>query len=205
MLLSKIWTSDGLPLDLEEVKLALRVDSSDEDGVVTRMIRAAADFAEERTGQVFAAGSYHVLFDDWGCCFPCKDGFRREIFRGPLREVTGVSYLSANGVYTATDLASFLISNRGKSFTITPLTDFDAPDLFMSNDGVRLEFDSGFDPADGDSNLSGEVIPLGGGLKHMLTMLVGHYYKNRELFEADKMGDLTLGAGSILGAYRQFW
>lgn len=205
MRLSKIWTSESLPLDLDEVKLDLRVDSNDDDGTISRMISAAADFAEIRTGLVFAAGTYEVLFDDFDCCFPCRDRGIREFHRAPLRSVNAISYLSGNAEYTDLDLADFMVSNRGKSFAIGPLSTFSAPTLFEGFDCVRVTFDAGYDPADQDSGLSGDPIPLPGGLKTMLTMIVGHYYKNRELFDADKIGALELGAGSLLGAYRQFW
>lgn len=205
MQLVKVFTSNGLPLNLEETKLDLRVDSSDDDETLLRMIRAAGDFAERRTGYVFNPGTYHAFFDDWDAAFNCKDRFRLELLRGPLRALNAVSYLTGNDVWADADLADFLVSRREKSFFVTPLDTFTAPDLFACVDGVRLSFDAGFDPDDMDTGLSGEDKPLDAGLKTMLTMLVGHFYKNRELFEADKMGDLELGAGSILGAYRQFY
>lgn len=205
MRLAKIWTSDGLPLDLEEVKLDLRVDSSDDDATVERMIRAAADFAEIRTGYVFAPGTYYATADDWNCAFPYCDRGRVEIPKGPLREVNAISYMSGNDAWTDVDLADFLILKRKKTFTVAPLSTFDAPDLFVCMDAIRISFDAGFDPVDGDSALSGDPLPIDAGLKTMLTMLVGHYYKNRELFEADKLGEIEQGAGSLLGAYRQFY
>jgi uncharacterized phiE125 gp8 family phage protein len=203
--LVKIWTSDNVPLDVDEVMLDLRVDSDDDRTTITRMIRAAGDFLEKRTGYVINAGTYRAIFNDWCDLFPCPP--TREICRAPFRGLNSISYLAARDDWQGVDVEDFQVSERQKSFLITALSTFDpgivAP--FICVDSIRVEFDAGFDPVDVDSNVSGEPRELEDGLKTLMTMLVGHYYKNRELFEADKIAQIEVGAGSMLGAYRQFW
>lgn len=202
MQLVKTWTSAALPLNLEDVALDLRLDSDDDLTTLERMIRAAGDFLEKRTGFVINAGTYRAIFNDWYCAFPCAP---LEIMRAPFRSLNSISYLSAKDTWTDVSLDDFQTSERGKSFLVTALSTFDPPDLFLCVDSVRVEFDAGVDPDSGDSNLSGDPKPMDADVKTILTMLVGHFYKNRELFDADKVAQIELSAGSLLGSLRQFW
>lgn len=200
--LRKVQSSNALPIPLEDAKLDLRVDSDDEDATIERMIRAAASFLERRTGWTVLPARYHAVYSQW----PCEP---QEIYRAPLRELVDVEYLSAANTWTAIGTDGFQVSKRQKSFVIAPLSTFEAPDLFTDMDSVRFIFEAGFD-IDGDaesefSDNEADDLPMDPDVKVLLIMLVGHWYKNRELFLADKQTEVEERAGSLLGAHRTHW
>lgn len=186
----------GLPIPLDELMLDLRVDSEDEADTLERIERGCCDFLERRTGQVVMPGTYQVDLGGWW-------GGPLEIMRAPLRELTGITYLAAANDSQSADLAQFYVEEGDRSFTVQPLSTFSRPQLWSEVGRVRLAFDAGFAMSDESGSDAGE--PMDDGLRTILTMLCGHYYKNRELFEAGKLEQIELGAMAFLGTYRQFW
>jgi len=200
MQLVKLSTSATAPLDLEEVKLALRIDTADDDQTIQGFILAACDFMERRTGYVMRPGIYEVQFDEW----PCEEV---EFMRAPVREIERIEYMSAKNVWTEIDVDEFQLVRRQRSFVLKAFDEFEPPEVFTALAGIKFQFAAGYDL--GDSGFSGESFPLDDGLKTLATMFVGHYYKNRELLGAgsQKSGGDAIEAGldSLLGAYRGYW
>lgn len=187
--------SDQDPVPVEDLMLDLRVDSDDEEETVRRMMRGACAFLERRTAHVLIPGSYEVDLRGWWVG-------ELELNRGPLREVTGVRYLVDADDWASVDLADFYVRGQDRAFTIQPLTRFDRPTLWSEAGHVQLLFDAGYRTQD-ESGADGPA--MDDGLRTTLTMLVAHYYKNRELFAAGALEAVEKGAEGILGAYRQYW
>lgn len=198
----KIQASAQLPILLADVKLDLRVDSDDEDATIERMIHAAAAFLERRTGWAVVPGRYHAVFSEWPSC-------PQEIYRAPFRELVAVEYLSAANTWTDIGADGFQVAPRQKSFVIQALSTFEPGDLFTDLDSVRFVFEAGFDiEGDAESEFSesdANPLPIDPDVRTLLTMLVAHWYKNRELFLADKQTEVEERAGSLLGAHRTHW
>ena len=202
--LLKTSTSDAVPIDVEEVKLDLRIDTNDADATIDRMIRAAGDFIEIRTGYVVNPGQYEALFGSWGDCF-CHPNMTREFRRFPLRALESIHYLTAADDWAEADVSDFQVSKRPRSFILRPWPTFSPPNVFGCFDSIRVRFEAGFDTGDADTSVVGDPGPIPAIVKNVMIMLVGHYWKNRELFEADKLAQIEVGAGSMLGAIRTFW
>jgi uncharacterized phiE125 gp8 family phage protein len=198
----KLTRSAALPVPVDDLLLDLRVDSDEEVPTLERLERACCDFIERRTGFVLMPGTYQVDLPSWW-------SGPLEIMRGPLRELTGISYLTSATTSVDAPLDGFWVEEQDRSFSVRPLSTFDRPVLWSEVGRVRLTFDAGFgiEPESGQSGESGEDAfpPMDDGLRTILTMSVAHYYKNRELFDAGKLEQLELGAMAFLGAYRQFW
>jgi uncharacterized phiE125 gp8 family phage protein len=192
----KISTSAAFPVPLEDIKLDLRVDSDDEDEMVQRCARGAAAFLEKRTGWALIPGTYQATLGEWFC-----DPL--EIWKAPFRELESVEYLSAADTWTDVDLSNFRTSQREKSFLVIPAAAFTRPAVFQCVDSIRLTFTAGFDVE--DSSFGNGDFPIDDGIKTLLIMLIAHWYKNRELFLADKEAEIIERAGSLLGAYRTYY
>lgn len=186
----------ALPISVADLMDDLRVDSDDEAETLERMELGACAVIERRTGYVLIPGRYQVDLPGWWTG-------PMEVMRGPLRELVSVTYLAApDGAETSVaDLAGFYVEEEDRSFAIRSLSTFVRPELWSEVRRVRLTFDAGFRQADETT----EVQELEDGLRTCLTMLVGHYYQNRELFAAGKLEALDAGGRDLLGAYRQFW
>jgi len=206
----KIAPAAGFPISLGDIKDDLRVDSSDDDGTIMRMARAAAAFLEIRTACSVLAGRYEAHFSDW--CYHAP----WELNRWPLREVLEIAWLdcvSTSPSWTPVDLDQFFIETRSRNFLIIPHRSFNAPALNAPFSGIRVRFIAGFDVELTTGESGGEQVsesdaepkPIEDGMRMLLQMLIAHYYENRELFLADKLAQVEAGAGSLLAGYRQFW
>lgn len=195
ILARKVTVSDEDPVPIDDLMLDLRVDSDDEEETVRRMARGAAAFMERRTAYVLLPGTYEVTLPGWWVG-------DLELNRGPLRSVDSVRYLAGRDDWQDTDLDGFYVDAKERSFNVRALTSFNRPTLWSEVGQVRLTFQAGFRV---ESESEGEAPELEDGLRTTLTMLVAHYYKNRELFAAGALEAVEKGAEGILGAYRQYW
>lgn len=194
MEIRRISTSDSLPVDVEDVKLDLRIDGDDGDATIERMIQAAASLLEIRTGFVLLAGRFEVLLD---CFAPV------EIMRGPFRELVAVDAMTGKNEWTELDVGDFRVIEKTRSFELSPYPEWTWSTLYTGRAGVRVRFEAGFD--NGETGQSGDEHPLDANLRGVLIALVGHYYENRELFAADKLTEIESTAGGLLNSVRQFW
>lgn len=201
MNIRRTWQSDTLPVDLEDLKLDLRVDSDDEDDTIVRLAQGAADLIEKRTSLVIVPGEYVAAMD----CWPTRSG-QYKINRGPLRELRAFQWIDSDKVWQDSDLATLYTETFERAFTVQPLKTFDFPaadSMLEVANPIRIRFLAGYDVE--DSNVSGESFPLQGGLRSLFIALVGHYYANRELFAADKLTEIESTAGGLLNAYRNYF
>jgi uncharacterized phiE125 gp8 family phage protein len=197
-------TDDQLPVPLADLKLDLRIDDDDDGNTLKRMERTAAALMEVRSGKVVMPGTFEALFD--GC-----EAVR--VKRAPLRQVTSIAALTDRNAWTELELDDFRVIQTDVDFMISAYPGFVAPTLFTPEKSLRIRFRAGWDtdPASGesdsDSPMSGDELvgPLPDLYRGVLIALTGHFYANRELFEADKLTELESTAGGLLNAIRTFW
>lgn len=217
MAMRKTRTSNKFPIAIDEIMADLRVDSDDEARTVMRLARAAAAFLEKRTGLAVLQGTYEAKFSQWNILAPW------EFMRSPFRELLEVSWLDGNQsppTWEEVDLGKFFASDLAKSFLVMPLHGAShaiLPTIWAPFHGIRVRFNAGFDVIleSGDAQESGDGPPDDAGddvslqipddIRTTLTMLVGHFYENRELFAADKIAEVEMSAGSLLASNRQYW
>lgn len=196
--LRKISTGD-LPVTVDEICEDLRVDDPDDEAAtVERLCRGACAFIERRTGFVMLPTVYELSASQWWTGAV-------DVLRGPLREVSEVEYQSDRDVWDPVDPLQFWTSREARSFKLRFLSEFERPALWQPEDCVRVRFSAGFDAADE----TGGDLPIEDGLRTVLLMVTGHYYRNREMLGAADpkygLAAVELGATSLLGQYRQFW
>jgi uncharacterized phiE125 gp8 family phage protein len=80
------------PLTLTEAKRWLRVDHTDDDGLIASLIRAARERIESRTGRAVMAQTWRVVLDQWPA------GARVALPILPVIAVTAVRVLDASGL-----------------------------------------------------------------------------------------------------------
>lgn len=196
--LRKISTG-GLPVTVDEICEDLRVDDPDDEAdTVERLARGACAFIERRTGFAMLPTVYELSASQWWTGAV-------EILRGPLREIEGVDYQSDRDVWDPVDGLEYWTSREARSFKLRFLDTFTRPALWQPEDCVRVRFSAGFDAAEE----TGGDLPIEDGLRTILLMVTGHYYRNREMLGAADpkygLAAVELGATSLLGQYRQFW
>lgn len=167
------------PVTLAEAKLHLRVDSSDEDALISALIVAATDDAEHLMGRAVLTQRWQLTLDAFNApppsgqlVAPASTPDEIALQRPPVTSVVSVKYLQASdGVLTtlapseytlaaASDYTARLVPAWGKSWPATR----DMPEA------VQIVFECGYaDAASVPENI-----------KAWIKLRVGSLYANRE-------------------------
>lgn len=195
----RIGRPDALAVSLEEMKLSLRVDSDDEDLTIERLIGAATDYFEKRTGWVLRPATYEALIGPW--CRPFLT-----IERGPFRSITGLWWWDCETrEWTQVSPTEFQVEERGNEFDVLvsedAVADFPAPTALRPMP-IRLQFEAGFDAI-------GETESVGLPEDGMIVALKGIAAVGFENREAGAGAGTWAGADPAkdfwLQSYRKFW
>ena len=82
------------PVSLADIKLQCRVDTSDDDTLLTACIKAARAKAENYTGTALITQTWEQTLD----AFPC---YEIELLKPPVTSIVSVKYVDVNGVLQA--------------------------------------------------------------------------------------------------------
>jgi uncharacterized phiE125 gp8 family phage protein len=169
-------------VSLDEVKSHCRIIGSSEDTYLSGLIKRARGYVEQRTGAAIGEQTLQLLLD----AFPVNElgrsaGIRLE--RPPLRTVTWVKYLDADGVEQTLDSSSYYVDEAQLRAWICPASSTtDWPETLDAVNAVRVEYVAGHTQASFDQEPA----------KQFLLMLVGALYENRELFVAGGGAEVEL-------------
>lgn len=170
------------PLTLEEASAHLRVDSADDASLITALISVAREQSDALTGHVSAVTSYKLIAPSWAalCGQETNPSYYRArdvgellncitLFRSPLASVESIKYIaSGDSALTTIDDAEYAVITAARPGIIQILTAL--PNLADRPDAIQIEFTAGYD---GETN----IIPPT--LKHLVKMLVAHFYETR--------------------------
>lgn len=195
MEIRRITTSTELPIPLDELKLDLRIDDSDEDATLERNLLTAAAMIEVRSGAVIVPGTFEALFD------ACE---RIIVPRFPLREVTAIAAMTGANVWEDMEVADFRVLELAQDFELRPFPGFTAPTFYVPSLSVRVQFAAGYGSAlSGES--AGVSIELTDLYRGALTAITGSLFENRGLGEADAQFKTEGLMAGLLNAIRRFW
>lgn len=90
---------------LEEAKNYLRVDSADDDNLITALIEVAEDLVEKFTWQTLLIKSFELIYDEAGESI--------EIPKSPLVEVTKIEVIDDEGTKTLVDPSIYMVDLTG--------------------------------------------------------------------------------------------
>lgn len=182
-----------MPVSLAEAKAHCRVDTADDDALLTGLIGAAVSHLDGYggiLGRAIMAQTWAQDFDGFG-----TDGLRLPV--GDLISVTSIAYHDtanqmqtlANSVYTA------FSDERGPFVTLRP--DQAWPLTYGRVDAVRVTWVAGFGAAADD-------VPAA--IRHAILMIVGHWYENRETsIVGAPVAPLPLAVDALIAPYRQVY
>lgn len=174
------------PLTVSEVAQSLRIDlSSEENNLLSMLITAARKRLEQQYAIVFG----ETVFDQYLDRYPCDYTIRLQ--RLPVMAVSLFRYLDSDGTLTTlanTEYDTKLYSNPPR---IMPAYGVTWPTLRPVAEAIRIRFSAGYQTA--------AAIPAP--LKLALTMLVGHWYENREYTTISDLKIIPQGIDSLLSSY----
>lgn len=197
----KLSVASELPIPIEKVKAAMRVDHSFEDDHVRRVFLAAVDLVEKRTRRILRPTTFEVSLRSWPCSL--DDGLALDLH--PIRDVTAVRYLADGGtVPIPVDAGSWSWRGREVGAEVYFLSSWDFPTLNGdSRAPVSVQFSAGYDSPAAQPGTDPEKI-LPAQVEELLLLLASHWFKNREAVTTGTSIEVPLSADLLLKELRIF-
>lgn len=178
---------DFEPVSLEEAKLHLRVDQSEEDAYITALINAARVSCENYTGVHFVRKTvkeYHAYFPyEFTLRVPNVDS------------VSTVAYIDENGDSQTFPTTNVDIDTESLQCRITVKDEYSWPSVDDVYNAVSIEYTVGYEDA--------ASVPQP--VKQAMLLMIGKWYQNRE----DDGGRLQIrklptASENLLNQYREW-
>ncbi len=162
------------PVSLSEAKAWLKLDSADEDGIVTALVTAARSSVEAASRRLLISQTWRLVLDAW----PAGGIVRVQL--SPFKALLAVRSFDINGVATMSDPANFIVDKASEPARIIPVN-YVAPVTGRPFAGIELDLLLGYGPAATD-------VPQP--LRQAMLLLIALWFENR--------GDGIGGAGEAL-------
>jgi uncharacterized phiE125 gp8 family phage protein len=169
------------PVTLDQAKAHLKVDTTDDDALITTLITAARVRAEWHTGHAWITQSWVVWNDCWA--------ERVEIPLPPLQAVTAVSVYAPNGTATVIDPSAYIVDAASQPARIA--FNCVAPIALRAINAVSIAFTAGYGDAATD-------VPAP--VREAILEIVAELYVHR----GDGPESISLSAQGLLAPYRMF-
>lgn len=183
MSLRLVTPAAALAVSLSEAKAQLRIDHSDEDTLITSMITAATETAEQITGRAIMPQTWELTLDE----FPAVI----ELTRVPVASVTSVTYVDTAGVTQTLTGTRLRNVDDYASALIVPAYNLEWPDTLDDVDTVKVRFVAGY------ANAAAVPQPI----KNWILINVASMYENREAESTKNMVSLKFVDG-LLDRYK---
>ena len=187
MALKLITAASALAVTLVEAKAHLRVDTSDDDTLITAMITAATEAAEQATGRAIMPQTWELTLD----AFPAA----LELTRVPVDSITSVAYVDLDGTDQTLSALLYSLDNAddfGPAYVV-PAYDTEWPDTRDQINAVKVRYVAGYANA--------AAVPES--IKSWIKLQVGAMYESREIETIGMGKPIALGfADRLLDRYK---
>ena len=170
------------PVTLAEAKAHLKLDTSDDDALVTRMIAAARARAEWHTGRAFITQGWTLHLD----CFP-RDG-AIEIPLPPLVAVTSLTVFARDDSASVIDPARYVVDAASAPARLVLRPETAPPADLRRTSAVALAFIAGY----------GDAAAVPAPVKEAILELIAFLYEYR----GEAPAELPLDCLALLAPFR---
>lgn len=197
--LTLITAPPGELLTLDDAKAHLRIDHTEEDGLVAALITAARQHIDGKDGWLGRA----LATQTWQLgltAFPC--GAIR-VPLPPLQSVDSITYIDTNGDEQTLAESAYQIVESEPAL-ILPAYGTAWPAVRCQAEAVKVRFTAGYDPGEGSPTDYAENVPQP--IKQALLLLVAHWHQNRLPVSINAMPwAIPFTVQALLMPYRSAW
>lgn len=179
------------PITLAEVKAQLRVEHTDDDDILNRLINVAVAFTD-----VKGALGQAMISQKWGQWIESTPPQKVKLILSPFIALTAVNYYDTDGVLQTDTLSNYQVFGTSTYVTVEPKDGFSWPTTQSRPDAIRLDYTIGYGETTAD-------VPET--LRHALMLIVGHWYDNREQSSFDELSNIPFGFEALLNMHRNSW
>lgn len=179
------------PITLAEVKEQLRVEGTDDDAILTRLIDVAVAYTDVR-----GALGQAMITQKWAQWVDSTPPQSVGLILGPIQGVNAVKYYDTDGDLQTDDINNYEVFGTEFATKIGPKSGFSWPVTQDRQDAIKIEYEIGYGDATTD-------VPQT--IRHALLLMVGHWYDNREQTGYDELSNIPFGFESLLNMHRNCW
>ena len=154
------------PITVSEAKAQMRIEHSDDDALIARLIDVAVSFVDVR-----GALGKAMISQTWGEWLGPNPSVVY-LSLGPVQSVSAIKYYDTTNALQSDTLSNYNVLGTSGRTVVSPKTGFSWPTTFQRDDAIKIEYVIGYGATRAD-------IPSS--VRHALLMLVAHYYENREI------------------------
>jgi uncharacterized phiE125 gp8 family phage protein len=171
------------PVTLAQAKAHLKVDTTDDDALITALISAARARAEWHTGRALITQGWTLWLD----CWPASGAI--EVPLPPLQSITSVTTYARDDSASVMDSALYTIDAVSAPGRLALKSDAAPPTNLRAVNAIAVAFTAGYGDAAGD-------VPQI--LNEAILELIAYLYENR----GEAPAELPLAALALLAPYR---
>lgn len=154
------------PATLTEAKLHLRVDGTDEDNLITDLIKASRAWCEHQSGRAFLEQTWRMSLDE----FPDEDQI--VLPRPRLASITTIKYYDISGVQQTMSSTLYQVDTEDEPGAVYPAPNTTWPDTQSGRiNAVEIVY---------VAKCAASAAALDPRIKQAVLLLVAHWYQNRE-------------------------
>lgn len=200
MTLLRVTAPPVTAISLDEAKAHLRVDSTDEDTLITSLIAAAEQSIgpDSEYGIALAEQQWKLLRDDFPAC-----GDAIELRVSQVTAIDSITYVDRDGATQTVSSSDYKLKRGGRlaSFVYPAYGKF-WPAARCQPESVQITFTCGYEPSSGSPTNYVENIPAP--LKHALKLLVADMFANREPVNIGSAVNRLPTLNNLLDPYKVF-
>jgi len=175
------------PISLAEAKAQMKVEGSDDDTIIQRLIDAAVAFVDAQ-----GALGKAMITQTWGQWLSPNPN-TVYLTLGPVQSVSAIKYYDVDGVLQTATLSDFNVFGTPNRISVSPKSGKAWPVTQTRDDAIKIEYVIGY----GSTSAS---VPET--VRHALMMLVAHWYDMRETATDKQLYDLPFGFTDMIGIER---
>jgi len=178
------------PVSLDEAKAHMRVDGTDSDLTVQRLVSAATDYVDG-DGVLGRA----MITQTWAQWVPQSPG-RVRLVMGPFQSLTSVEYYDADGALQSAVANDFRAEQSRDIVEIVPKENATWPGTQTRPDAIKITYVAGYGDAATD-------VPEA--IRHAILLLAAHWYERREAAGEVSLTDTPMAFDALIGRHRVGW